>query len=218
MMLHPQSAGEGVLRLLGSPDHLAARLEEELVGPGVLALVRDLETVMGSGEDASPPPSDLRDRILNEGLQALTDNELQSVLARPRTLLELHKSILVRGSEYWDAVMRRADTNPTSPETIPAPVRVRRVPRWASHILTAATAAAVVFVAMNHQIRERSDDLRDVRAENGRLRDELRSIPSVVPADLPESTPDVLPADPGDLPEGDPADLPESPKTRATGV
>jgi hypothetical protein len=218
MNSQPARPGDGVLHLLGSPDQLPERLEAELVGPGLLALVRDLEAVTGSDNDAIALPTNLRDRIVTSGLCALDDSELQTVLVRPRYLLQLQSEVLLHGSPYWDEVMRRADARTELGDIIPTPAGRTRLPRWLTHLLSAATAAAIVLVVTNRQVRHVDNDLRLARAENARLRAELRAIPPVVPADLPEESSELVTTDPPDLPEGDPADLPATPKPRSSDV
>lgn len=212
----PPPPGRGLLALLDHPDELAARLEEELIGPGLLAVVRDLEAVRGPSGGPADLPAGLRDRVLAVGLLGLSDDELQTVLEQPRALLELQKAVLTTGSAYWDAVMRRADDR-QEPVTLPAPARPRGR-SWLTHAVAAGLAAAVVAGGLGWRLGEVEGELRVARAANARLRDELADRPPVLPADLPGDRPEAAPPDPSDLPGGDPADLPESPKFGPSGV
>jgi hypothetical protein len=211
-----QTPGRGLLLLLDHPDDLAARLEEELVGPGLLEVVRDLETVR-SDVAAAELSAGLTDRIVARGLVGLSEQEFQAVLERPRALLNLHKVVLLSGSAYWDAVMRRADDR-QEPVTTPAPVPSRKTWFWASHALTASVAAAIVAGVLGWRLSEAKDELQVARAANAQLQGELAAHPPVIPADLPGEYVEVSLPDPDDLPGSDPADLPSAPKSRLSGV
>jgi hypothetical protein len=160
----------------------------------------------------------VRDRVIAAGLCGLSDAELQAVLARPRVLLELQKAVLLDGSAYWDEAIRRADARIEPADVTPAPRRRVGMSRLLSHAVTAATAACVVWLVSGIQLRQAREELQISQATNARLRDELGTIPPILPADLPEGPTELVTADPPDLPEGDPPDLPDSPTLRPSGV
>jgi hypothetical protein len=219
--MNQSDMSRGLLVLLESPDQLPARLEKALVDPGLLAIVRDLEVVVRPPEGSGDLPGEVRERIIQSGLQGLSELEFQLVLERPRTLLELQKAILLDGSDYWDSVMWQSDSRP-EPLGEVAPIRevpYYRNPRWwMTHAIVAAVAAVIVAGYLGMELFNAKDTLHLVVAQRNRLERELASSPSVTPADLPESVTEFLVADPPDLPGGDPLDLPESPKTKQSGV
>lgn len=100
------------VRILQIPDAIAdwpAWLERELVGIHLHELVQELE-ILSRGE---PKTSTLEETlngakqaVLEQGLVALGDSQLRTLLRNPRQLTDLQELVFVAGGEYWQTVSR----------------------------------------------------------------------------------------------------------------
>ena len=210
-----------VLDLLEEPDRLPEMIEEKLLGPDLPALVRELEAIRGSNHASDELPASLLSRIVSDGLVGLSEEEFQSVLSRPRSLLPLQKAVLLEGKKYWDEVLQRVRGGVAPVE--PARPWYRSPWAWTANALTGLAASVAFFAVVSGRLDDRDQQLRDRAARNETLSQEFaslkRSHPPVMPADLPEMDLPVAQAlDPPDLPENDPEDLPEAPKNRRSSV
>jgi len=217
-----------ILELLDIPDALPETIEEIVVGPDLPALVRELETIHGSTGAPAELPAPLLTRILSDGLIGLSEDEFQSLLRQPRSLLQVQKSVLLDGKEYWDEVLQRVGEQVTPPLKLVEPVRpwYRSPWAWTANALTGLAASVVLFMVVNNPVNRLDDadrQMREQAARNEALVRELAALklahPPLMPADLPEQDYAIIKtADPPDLPENDPQDLPEAPKTQISSV
>jgi hypothetical protein len=199
-----------IIDLLDRPDDSPGVIEDYLIGPDLPTLVAELEERRGGTAPPAPLPEAIVARILSGGLAALTDEEFATLLAAPRTLLDVQKLVLLHGGDYWDGLMRRRETLVPAMPAVPK----SRSPRlWASAAL-AGLAASVALVLVEHaRFGEAERRLNDQLTRTEALTREVAALrqahPLVLPADLPElEVAAQRPADPADLPEGDPGDLP----------
>lgn len=226
-----------VLDLLGRPDDLSEAMEEFVVGADLLRLVRELEVFHGSSNAPCEMAEEMRNRIMIRGLSGLAEDELRTLLNRPRVLLGLQQAVLTEGGDYWDEVIQRAQGGPSlasAPTQVVAspPLRYRpwyRSPgAWAANALTATAAAlavCIVFYGLLGGHTEREHELRKQIADAESIRHELAALrsthPPITPSDLPEAERVVLIGtrkEPVDLPENDPDDLPDPPQMRRSDV
>src|SRR4051794_38585535 len=98
-----------LLDALDRPRGFAEYVEEQMVGPDLLGLIRDLEAAQSGPAPGCDPPADLVARVREVGLAGLTDAEAALVFANPGWLLPLQKSVLTGGSTHWDGVISRVD-------------------------------------------------------------------------------------------------------------
>jgi hypothetical protein len=128
-------------------------LERQLVGPDLLDVVRELAALHGSEAEAGAEAvlEARRPEILERGLAALTDEEVQALFSGPSALLRVQEWVLVEGGPYWDGVLSGLAALPPAPLPVPTtrkrPARGRLRPwTFASHAAAAAAAAAVVWL------------------------------------------------------------------------
>jgi hypothetical protein len=150
-----------LLSLLQEGIEVRPWLERQLVGSDLLNIVRELTAVHGPETDAGPVWGLLtrrRPEILERGLAALTDEEVQAVFRSPSSLLRLQEWVLTDGGPYWDGVLTGSAAAPYAPLPLPTPpflARARSFPLWylVSHIGVAAAAAILVwFLAGNKPV------------------------------------------------------------------
>ncbi len=100
-----------LLALLDDEASVRAWLEIQLVGPRLLEVVRDLTQLTsertGDGA-ASATLTSYQGAILERGLAALTDEEIQVLFRNPSLLLRVQEWVLVDGGPYWDGVLSGA--------------------------------------------------------------------------------------------------------------
>jgi hypothetical protein len=88
-------------------------LEHQLVGLQLRDLVRQLEVVgVVSPQNAVSLDTLLgnqRGKILRDGLSVLSQAQLQSLVANPRSLLELQELVLQEGCPYWQRLSRTSE-------------------------------------------------------------------------------------------------------------
>jgi hypothetical protein len=144
-----------LFRLLDEGVEVRPWLERQLVGPDLLEVVRELAALRdggGAGDASAALPAGRRGEVLEHGLSALTDDEVQALFRRPELLLQLQEWVLVDGGPYWDGVLSgcaaglAATPPPLAPPRPRPPVRRSRVWAFVTHAGVAAAAAAVVWL------------------------------------------------------------------------
>ncbi len=228
-----------LLDLLDRPDDLAGALEEWLLSPQLLELVRQLSGLAepsGLRLDARPEPSGLRldarpdtsglrldarlpelkAKIVQSGLAILTEDELRLVMSQPHWLLELQTAVLLEGGPFWDEVALRVRTSgvrvrPAEPPALEGwPAWYRSPWAWAANALTFLAAAIAVIVIGARNAPQTGDVEARLSQQSARAETLARELD-----DLRRLHPPALPAD---LPEDpiataappDPPDLPET--------
>jgi hypothetical protein len=144
-----------LLDLLREGIEVRPWLERQLVGPDLLDLVRELTVLHGNaaGPDAGAVFQEQhRSEILQRGLAALSEEQLQRLFRNPALLLQLQEWVLVDGGPYWDGVLSGSATLPiAAPSLVPrTSARPRSFRLWpfASHAGVAAAAAALVWLVV----------------------------------------------------------------------
>ena len=99
-----------ILDIPESHADLVAWLEEQLLGLDLADVVAGIEVFGGDDEDAGDVlAKDRLATVLEQGLGALDEAVVRSLLKRPRTLLSLQESVLVDGGDYWRGHGESAD-------------------------------------------------------------------------------------------------------------
>jgi len=209
-----------LLDSLEHADRFVEYVEEQMVGPHLLDLVRDLAAV-NPGGGRLPLPDALRNRVIDVGLAGLTEAETQLALGNPLWLIPLQKAVLTAGSPYWDEVIARAD-RPTLALVQPVATNTAtgRLPLWVAGTCCLASAVAVLLV-LGWWV---ADLKAQLAAQDARYR-ELLTLMAEPPGQQTAADADTPPhlgayppegfgphtsVDPCDLEGGDPNDLPIS--------
>ena len=92
------------LDLPESTGELTLWLEQHLLGPDLLDIVALLEAFHKQEADSPSLAGICEGRlpsVFNQGLNALSEEQIRELLRHPRRLIELQQLILVNGDDYW---------------------------------------------------------------------------------------------------------------------